>query len=143
MKEKEINAIRTCHSTDAEQMLENIDDDITKVMDKYIKNGFVSKNKELFFEDDDILDKYEYYVNGLKGLILDTHKIKWEYISSYYTYNNEEIETTSIKILKENKISKEEKEKWNNYLDDEMKLAEDNAKADLEAQDEKFGKYKI
>ena len=143
MKEKEINAIRTCHSTDAEQMLENIDDDITKVMDKYIKNGFISKNKELFFEDDDILDKYEYYVNGLKGLILDTHKIKWEYISSYYTYNNEEIETTSIKILKENKISKEEKEKWNNYLDDEMKLAEDNAKADLEAQDEKFGKYKI
>ena len=33
MKEKEINAIRTCHSTDAEQMLENNDDDITKVMD--------------------------------------------------------------------------------------------------------------
>ena len=41
MKEKEINAIRTCHSTDAEQMLENIDDDRTKVMDKYIKNRII------------------------------------------------------------------------------------------------------
>ena len=64
---KEINTI---------QMLENIDNDLTKVMDKYIKDGFVSKNKELFFEDDDILDRYEYYVNGLKGLILDTYKIE-------------------------------------------------------------------
>ena len=134
MKEKEINAIRTCYSTDAEQMLENIDDDITKVMDKYIKNGFISKNKELFFEDEYLLDRYESCTNGLKGLILETYNIPYELRNTKY----------GTQIYIDEPMSKEEKEKWNNYLDDEMKLAEDNAQADLEAQDyDMFGQNKI
>ena len=34
-------------------------------------------------------------------------------------------------------MSKEEKEKWNNYLDDEMKLAEDNDDYDMLLQRER------
>ena len=108
-----------------EDLIECFDDDICGVMNKYIKEGFVSKNKELFFDDKEIVEKFNYYLNGLTGLILDTHKVKFEHITKIGG-NGEEYQ--SIEIIE----------------DDEIKLAEDNAKADLEAQDyDVFGENKI
>ena len=112
MAKKEINT---------EDLLFDMETDLTNFMDKYIKKGFLSKNKELFFEDEYLLDRYEHYANGLKALILDTYNIPYELRNTKYG--------TQI------------------YIDepiDEMKLAEDNARADLEAQDyDTFGEYKI
>ena len=79
----------------AEQMLENIDDDICTIMDKYIKKGFVSENGELFFEDDELLTRFEYHLGGLQKMIVDTYDMPCSF------------------------------------------------EADMEAQDEKFGKHKI
>ena len=53
---------------------EDIDEDISDVMNKYIKDGFVSKNGNLFFEDDEILDSFEYHLKGLQNLIKMTYK---------------------------------------------------------------------
>ena len=59
---------------DMDYILESIDEDISDVMNKYIKDGFVSKNGNLFFEDDEILDSFEYHLKGLQNLIKMTYK---------------------------------------------------------------------
>ena len=59
-----------------EEIGECFDDDISNVMDKYIKKGFVSKKGNMFFEDDEILDSFEYHIKGLLNLIKMTHKEK-------------------------------------------------------------------
>ena len=118
----------------AENLIHNFDDDMCIIMGKYV-------NMESFFNNKEIEEKFDYYINGLKGLILDENKVKWEHTTKIGG-NGKEYQ--SIEIVDDKSMSKEEKEKWNNYLDDEMKLAEDNANADLEAQDyDVFGENKI
>lgn len=121
-------------TTDYKELIERFDDDICNVMGKYV-------NMESFFDDKETEEKFDYYINALKGLILDEYNVKWEHITKIGG-NGEEYQT--LEIVDDKSMSKEEKEKWNNYLDDEMKLAEDNANADLEAQDyDVFGENKI
>ena len=118
----------------AENLIHNFDDDMCIIMGKYV-------NMESFFNNKEIEEKFDYYINGIKGLILDENKVKWEHTTKIGG-NGKEYQ--SIEIVDDKSMSKEEKEKWNNYLDDEMKLAEDNANADLEAQDyDVFGENKI
>jgi len=59
---------------DIESILDSLDDGICSVMDKHIAKNFTSKNGYLFFEDEDILDSYEFAMNILKRLIKHTHK---------------------------------------------------------------------
>tara|TARA_Y100000310_G_C19988078_1_gene492861 strand:+ start:214 stop:435 length:222 start_codon:yes stop_codon:yes gene_type:complete len=59
---------------DMDFIFEQMDNDITDVMDKYIKKGFISKNGNLFFEDDEILDSFEYHLKGLVNLIKMTYR---------------------------------------------------------------------
>ena len=61
---------------DMDYIFEQIDDDITNVLDKYIKKGFISNNGKLFFEDDKILDDFEHHLKGLQNLIKMTYKEK-------------------------------------------------------------------
>ena len=118
----------------AENLIHNFDDDMCIIMGKYV-------NMESFFNNKEIEEKFDYYINGIKGLILDEHKVKWGHTTKIGG-NGKEYQ--SIEIVDDKSMSKEEKAKWNNYLDDEMKLAEDNANADLEAQDyDVFGENKI
>ena len=60
-------------SKDMEIIFERIDDDICNVLDKHIKKGFVSENGNLFFEDDEILDSFEFHLKGLQNLIKMTY----------------------------------------------------------------------
>ena len=118
----------------AENLIHNFDDDMCIIMGKYV-------NMESFFNNKEIEEKFDYYINGIKGLILDENKVKWEHTTKIGG-NGKEYQ--SIEIVDDKSMSKGEKAKWNNYLDDEMKLAEDNANADLEAQDyDVFGENKI
>ena len=59
-----------------EELEQAIDDDITNVLNKYIKDGFVSENGNLFFEDDEILDSFEFHLKGLQRLVKITYKKK-------------------------------------------------------------------
>ena len=52
------------------------DDDICDVMNKHIKKGFISENGELFFDDNNIVDKFNYHIEGLKELIKMTYNKK-------------------------------------------------------------------
>jgi len=54
--------------------LEYFDDDVCELMNKYIKKGFISEKGELFFDDDDIVDDFNYHLEGLKNLIRKTIK---------------------------------------------------------------------
>ena len=53
---------------------EYFDDDICDVMNKYIKDGFISENGDLFFDDGDIVKDFNYHIEGLLKLIKMTHK---------------------------------------------------------------------
>ena len=59
---------------DIESILDSLDDGICNVMDKHIAKNFTSENGYLFFEDEDILDSYEFAMNILKRLIKSTYK---------------------------------------------------------------------
>ena len=80
----------------------------------------MSKNEELFFDDDEIVDVFNYHITGLQRLIVDTYDIPYAIVSTEHTYNG--------KTYLGNEFNFEEC-----YDDD----------ADMEAQDEKFGKHKI
>ena len=54
------------------QLLEYFDDDVCELMNKYIKKGFISEKGKLFFDDDDIVDDFNYHLEGLKNLIRKT-----------------------------------------------------------------------
>ena len=57
----------------SEDILECIDDDITNVLDKYIAKYYLSKDGNLFFEDDKILDRFEFALSVIQSLIKDTY----------------------------------------------------------------------
>ena len=57
-----------------EGILDSLDDGICNVMDKHIAKDFTSENGYLFFENEDILDSYEFAMNILKRLIKSTYK---------------------------------------------------------------------
>ena len=57
-----------------DEISDYFDDDICDVMNKYIKDGFTSKNGDLFFDDDDIVKDFNYHIEGLKKLIKMTYK---------------------------------------------------------------------
>ena len=87
------------------------------VMGRYV-------NMESFFDNKGTEEKFNHYLNGIIGLILDTHKVKWEHTTKI-SGNGEEYQ--SIEIIEDDSISKE-----------------DNSKADLGAQDyDVFGENKI
>tara|TARA_R100001594_G_scaffold43178_1_gene75353 strand:+ start:139 stop:489 length:351 start_codon:yes stop_codon:yes gene_type:complete len=114
---KEIKVNKNIYES-PQDLIECFDDDVCNLMGNYV-------NMESFFDKKRYEEKFNYYINGLKGLILDTHKVKWEHTTKI-SGNGEEYQ--SIEIIE----------------DDEIKLAEDNAKADLEAQDyDVFGENKI
>ena len=104
-----------------ENIIEEIDDEICRIFDKYIKKGFVSENGKLFFEDDELLSRFEYHLGGLQRMIVDTYDIPYSLVSGEHKleFNFEEC-----------------------YDDVEIKTKEEFL-ADMEAQDEKFGKHKI
>lgn len=52
------------------------DDNICDVMNRYIKKGFISKNGNLFFDDDEIVADFNYHIEGLKNLIKMTYREK-------------------------------------------------------------------
>ena len=132
---KEIKVNKNIYES-PQDLIECFDDDVCNLMGNYV-------NTESFFDNKRSEEKFNYHINGLIGLILDTHKVKWEYATKISGAEMREV-YQSIEIIEDDEISKEEREKWNNYLDNEMKLAEDNAKADLEAQDyDTFGEDKI
>ena len=55
-------------------VLDFLDEDIMRVVDKYIAKGFVSDNGYLFFEDRVLEEKFTLAVDMLKELIKHTHK---------------------------------------------------------------------
>ena len=57
----------------SEDILECIDDDITNVLDKYIAKYYLSKDGNLFFEDDKILNRFEFALSVIQSLIKDTY----------------------------------------------------------------------
>ena len=59
-----------------DEISDYFDDDICDVMNKYIKKGFISKNGDLFFDDDKIVADFNYHIEGLKNLIKMTYKEK-------------------------------------------------------------------
>ena len=101
-------------------MIQDIDDDVCTIMDKYIKKGFVSNNGELFFEDEDLLRTFEYHLVELQRMIVDTYDIP-------YTLNNGE-----------HKLEFDFEE-----YDNVKSSTKDQFLADMEAQDEQFGEHKI
>ena len=59
-----------------DEIRDYIDDDICNAMNRYIKKGFISKNGNLFFDDDEIVADFNYHIEGLKNLIKMTYKEK-------------------------------------------------------------------
>ena len=56
-----------------EDILQHLDDDITILLDKYIAKYYLSEDGYLFFEDDKILDKFDFALNIIQSLIKDTY----------------------------------------------------------------------
>ena len=56
-----------------EDILEHLDHDITVLLDKYIAKYYLSEDGYLFFEDDKILDKFDFALNIIQSLIKDTY----------------------------------------------------------------------
>ena len=54
-------------------ILEHLDEDITVLLDKYIAEYYLSEDGYLFFEDDKILDKFDFALNIIQSLIKDTY----------------------------------------------------------------------
>ena len=56
-----------------EDILQHLDDDITILLDKYIAKYYLSEDGYLFFEDDKILDRFEFALSIIQSLIKDTY----------------------------------------------------------------------
>ena len=57
-----------------EYSMRHFDDDFCDLFNNYIGEGFVSKNNEQFFNDEDLVVDFNYHLNGLKALILHTRR---------------------------------------------------------------------
>ena len=96
-KENKINNVK--------QYIEHFDDDVCNIMCKYV-------NMENFFDDKETEEKFDYYINGLKGLILDVHKVKYQHTTKisgngeeYQTLEaNADLEAQDYDVFGENKI---------------------------------------
>ena len=60
---------------DCKYSMEMFDDDVCDLFNKYLGTGFVSKNNNKFFDDEDLVVDFNYHLNGLKTLIQYTRKI--------------------------------------------------------------------
>ena len=110
-----------------EQILEDIDDDVLVLFNKYIKEGFVSEKGELFFDDDDIVSRFNFHLMGLQRLIVDTYDIPYSIVPTEHTYNGKTYSGSAFNFEE---------------CYDDVKH-NPNFAADMEAQDEKFGEHKI
>lgn len=70
----------------SQDICDSIDDGICEVMNEHIKEGFVSKNGELFFEDEDIVTSFNYHLMGLQRLIIDTYDIPYTIVNVEHKY---------------------------------------------------------
>ena len=90
-------------TTDYKELIEHFDDDICNVMGKYV-------NMESFFDDKETEEKFDYYINGLKGLILDVHKVKYQHTTKIggngeeYQTLEADLEAQDYDVFGENKI---------------------------------------
>ena len=64
--------------SDGQDLCDSFDDDLCGVMNKHLKKG------SMFFEDDDLVDKFDYHLNGLMALALDTHSIAYSVVRKPY-----------------------------------------------------------
>ena len=55
-----------------EYSMRHFDDDFCDLFNKYLGTGFVSKNNKQFFDDEDLVDDFDFYLDGLRRLILHT-----------------------------------------------------------------------
>ena len=49
--------------------MEMFDDDVCDLFNKYLGTGFVSSNNEQFFNDEDLVDDFNFHIEGLKTLL--------------------------------------------------------------------------
>ena len=49
--------------------IENFDDDVCDLVNSYLGTGFVSSNNEQFFNDEDLVDDFNFHIEGLKTLL--------------------------------------------------------------------------
>ena len=49
--------------------MEQFDDDVCDLFNKYLGRGFVSSDNELFFEDNYLVEIFDLHLSGLKQLI--------------------------------------------------------------------------
>lgn len=56
--------------------MEMFDDDVCDLFNKYLGTGFVSSNNEQFFNDEDLVDDFNYHLDGLKTLLEYTRGIE-------------------------------------------------------------------
>ena len=135
-----------------ENIIEEIDDDICRIFDKYIKKGFVSENGKLFFEDDELLTRFEYHLGGLQRLIVDTYDIPYSLVNGEnrleFNFENcyDDVKASTkaefiADMCEEKQDKKDISERMKNG--EEIGLINPDFKADMEAQDEKFGEHKI
>jgi hypothetical protein len=55
-----------------EYSMEHFDDDFCDLFNSYIGESFVSSNNKQFFDDEDLVDDFDYHLDGLRRLILRT-----------------------------------------------------------------------
>ena len=55
-----------------EYSMRHFDDDFCDLFNSYIGENFVSKNNKQFFDDEDLVDDFDYHLDGLRRLILRT-----------------------------------------------------------------------
>ena len=49
--------------------MEMCDDDVCDLFNKYLGTGFVSSNNDQFFNDEDLVDDFNFHIEGLKTLL--------------------------------------------------------------------------
>jgi|TARA_R110000824_G_scaffold285766_2_gene473892 hypothetical protein len=119
--------MKTNEKVGIEQILEDIDNDVCVLFNKYIKKGFVSEKGELFFDDDDIVSRFNFHLMGLQRLIVDTYNIPYSIVPTEHIYDGETYLGSAFN--------------FEGCYDDAKHNP--NFAADMEAQDEKFGEHKI
>ena len=62
-------------TVDEKYSIEMFDDDVCDLFNKYLGVGFVSKNNNQFFDDEDLVADFNYHIEGLKKLIQYTRKV--------------------------------------------------------------------
>ena len=60
---------KQCATVDEKYSMEMFDDDVCDLFNKYLGTGFVSSNNEQFFNDEDLVDDFNFHIEGLKTLL--------------------------------------------------------------------------